>query len=488
MRAWCFAFAAAAGCLAGCGDKGPDCKAVSFPAAPSDAKDTVYVASACPADVADGSRERPFATIADAVAHASDGATILVAEDSEYGEDLVISRSVHLLGAASTATPEEVTTTLRPKGGGITVQGGAQDVLIRGFEIDHAKGFGVRVTGGAQASLEGLMIQGTEDDGDGQFGYGIVVDGGAAAKITGTTVQSAASVGVYVDHAGAELHHVRVESVLGRGGIRVEDAQGVVAIHDSVVDTCKEVGILVSNSTATLHGTNVLGTKVASSGLGDGIVVRRRPDDKGQYPAAASADIQAAVVTSAGRVGIVFSEGATGSISQSTITSCGANSGWGAGVWLQSGAGGDDGVLVTQSTIRANSYIGLGVTNGARARIVQNTTIGETVASVIYSNDQYVSVGDGIGVFNGARATIESNGVGSNQRFGVILDNPAAGSTLQGNSIHDNGQFGLVVQRSTSGIPPFSDNTFENNGFGSTSILGPNESAFPVHANDFATP
>jgi parallel beta-helix repeat protein len=492
MRASWFSvlLAISTGALAGCGQPEPACTGLSFPAPPSDVSDPVFVAAPCPALNADGSRERPYPRLADALAHAAAGSTLLVAADTEYDEGLVIDKAVRILAAPPDTAAEDATVTLRPPdNSGVRLVAGAHDVYLRGLIIERAKAAGVWVPGNTSATMDGVLVSNTESDGDGAHGYGVLASDGGSIQILRSTVKVAPEVGIYIAGGAASIENSEVDDVSGHGGIRLEAALGTVAIKNSIVDQCTEVGILVANSTVTIENTAVLRTRAGASGIGDGIVVRRRADAKGAYFAEASATISKTVVTQSARLGVLFSEGATGTLTEDTIASNGANAELGAGIWLQSGAGGEAGVLIEQSTIHMNSFVGIGVTSLASARIENNPQISDTVLGIIpLGIDQLVEIGDGIGVFAGARANIVSNTITRNGRFGVLLDDVAAATTLKSNEISENMQFGLVIQHGTMGIPAFADNTFENNLFGPTAVFGQAETAFDFRSGDFSTP
>lgn len=476
--------------LAGCGgNEEPACKDMSFPAPPSDAGEPLFVASACVGTGADGTREHPFSRIGDAIQAASPGQTILVAEETSYDEELVIDRPVHILASPPETTPEDASTMIRPAvGPGVIVSPGVTGVVVRGLVIERAKGAGVWIAAGASAKLDGVMIHAVELDGDGHYGYGILASDGASAEIVRAAVDGAPSIGIYVKGATATIDQVDIHGVDGHGAVRLEDATAPVTVREVSISGCGEIGILVASSTATIEDVTISGVMLAKSGVGDAIVVMRRRGPDGAYLGDAHADIDGAIITQAARVGVLFSDGATGSLVNSTVLSCAPNASFGAGVWLQSAAGGEEGVLVSKNNIRDNTFLGVGVTSGATARILENYEIDGTSDGLLFVGDQYASVGDGLGVFDGARATIASNRIGDNARHGVIFDGAAAGTTFQSNKVVANLSFGIVVQHPTGGIPPFADNDFENNSSGASLVLGAGEAPRPVHTGDLATP
>lgn len=479
---------AAALALSGCGG-GSGCEDLSFPAPPDGAGDPVFVAGTCSSDGADGSRNRPYPSLAAAVEKAPSGATILVAAETSYDEQLVIDRPLRILASPAGSNESDATVTLRPTTGpGVIVTSGAKDVVIRGLRIERPKGAGVWVTEGAAATIEATTVRDAEPDGDGHFGYGLLASGGATAVIRRTTVDGAAEVGIYIQGATGTLDEVSVADVSGRGGIRLEDATGTVAISNTAVESSAEVGILVASSTATITASSVASNILGASGIADGIVVTRRKGADGAYLGEARADIDGAVISQVGRVGVLFSDGATGSLTDSTVTHCGTKAGQGAGVWLQLGAGGDEGVLLTKNRIRANGFLAIGVSSGSRARVIDNPEVNDSQSEIVSSPGTFWEVGDGIGVFDGAWADIESNVVDHHPRFGILLEHAAEGTIVKSNFIGNNGMVGLVIQHPDGEIPAFADNQFLNNGEHDFLVLGPNEPGFGAAAGDFVTP
>jgi len=475
--------------LSGCGEDDSACSGLSFPAPPSDTGDAVFVAAACPAAGALGTRERPFPSLAEAVLRAPAGATILVAEETSYDEQLVIDKPLRILGAAPSLDASEATVTLRPPTGpGVLVTSGAQGVVLRGLVIERAKGAGVWVTKGSSASLEGSIVHNVEPDGDGLFGYGVVATEGASLTLTGVTVDGATEVGIYIQGAAASLDGAVVKNVTRHGAIRLEEATGTVSIRSTTVETSAEVGILVASSAATIVDSSVTSIYPSELGIADGIVVKQRKGADGASLGDARADIDKTSISQIARAGVLFSDGAEGSVAGSAIAYCGTGGERGAGVWLQRGAGAKEGVLITGSLIHSNDFVGVGLTSGARARIVDNERIGNTDMTLLAMNNDYSSIGDGIDVQGGAWADIESNVIDHNDRFGVFFDHAAPDTILKANSIRYNAEKGLIVQHPDGAIPPFADNEFLENLNGDFLVLGPAEASFFVLDDDLATP
>lgn len=473
--------------LAGCGAD-EACADLVFPDASAD-EDALFVAGVCGSTDGDGSRDHPLASLADAARRAPAGGTILVSAGSSYAEQVIVDKPLRILAGAVGAAAETADVTVHVDGGpGIKVHSGAEGVHLRGLVIEGAQGAGVWVTEGADARLEGVLVRGARRDDQGQFGYGILADGGAKIALDRTSVDGAEGVGIHVERASAAMQGVSVSNVDGPGAIRLERAVGAVVIEDSTLQSNREVGILVASSTAEIRGTSVLSVVPGDAEIADGIVVIRRSAEDGSPLEEARADLDDVLVSDAGRVGVLFSDAATGTLRNSVVRSCGKVGGRGAGVWLQRGAGGDDGVLVTECAIHENSYVGVGLTSGARARILSNQHVGSTASGLLLEGSSYIEVGDGIDVLGGAWADIESNLVDSNARFGILLDRASPETIVKGNTLRYNGANGLLIQHPDEGIPPFSDNVLDQNGGSGPTVRGPNEPAFGVATSDFATP
>ncbi len=115
--------------------------------------------------------------------------------------------------------------------------------------------------------------------------------------------------------------------------------------------------------------------------------------------------------------------GAGGIILQNnTITGSAASAPFGAGIWLQEGAGGVAGNVIKNNQITAGKFVGLGLTGDTHGIILQGNTVSGTTLGSTFVGVSEVMIGDGLNVFAGASATITGNTLHQNGRAGLILD------------------------------------------------------------------
>ena len=265
-------------------------------------------------------------------------------------------------------------------------------------------------------------------------------------------------------------------------------ASGEVWIHENELDGNAEVAIGVYSSAVRIEGNLIANTQAAGTdGIDDGIVVSRLKDAGGAYLGEADAVIEGNTIQDNGRIGVLFSAAARGSVVDNEISGHGVGADFAAGIWAQAGAGGPDGLTIKGNTITRNRYVGIGLTSAARASIAQNTAIDDTEAAEVFDGVSQFLLGDGIGVFDSAYAAIQGNTIRNSGRFGVILDAADESSTLGGNTISGSGEFGVVVQHQTEALD-LSSNTFSGNMSGDSKVVGVAEPPFGVQMADVSTP
>ena len=337
-------------------------------------------------------------------------------------------------------------------------------------------------------AIESTRIEGAVRDSDGAYGYGGLATDDGAFVLCRTAITGAALAGMLVSGGRGEIGWSSFRDNGGRGGIRVEMASGEVFIHDSDFDGNAEVAIGAYSSAVRVERNTIANTQTAgASKVGDGIVVSRLKDGDGAFLGEADALIEGNTIQGNGRIGVLFSGGARGSVVGNQIAANGLGAEFAAGIWAQADAGGQDGLMITGNAIAGNQYVGIGLTSNARATIAQNTAIDDTAAGTVFLGVDQVVIGDGIGVFNGAFAAIQGNVIQNSGRFGIILDAAAESATLDGNTVSGSAQFGVVVQNQAV-APDFSSNTFSGNTSGDSKVVGMAEQPFGVQKGDFATP
>lgn len=197
---------------------------------------TQHVDGAYVGDDSDGSPERPWPSLAAALAAAEDGALVAVGP-GVYSESVVIDRPIRLWGKC----PAEVTI-VGTSGPRVEVAEGATGVVIRGLHL----------TGGGAAVLTGLNVEATlKELWIEQVGRGIVVEREGIVSAERVIVDEVSDYALWV--SGAEVH---VDGWSSRAGI--EHGVGLLAHLDG------DVQPFVTMSRAAFEGHD--GAVVAEGG------------------------------------------------------------------------------------------------------------------------------------------------------------------------------------------------------------------------------
>jgi parallel beta-helix repeat protein len=474
------------------------CADGKYPAAPAGASDVVYVSAACPADGADGTADHPYPTIGDAASKAKAGATVLVAAGT-YKEQLAITRDLTILGEVTKGAmgADGAIILQSPEPYAVTVGPGAT-ATIQGFRIEDAQGIGVWASGGS-VTVDGCSIAGTTlytaPKSTVASGFGVLASEDGAIILQDSAVTGSALGGVLL--TGAPMMGATVNGASGsivssdvshnKGyGVRVDQASGMVTIQDSTLSANVGFGIGVFSSGAIILQNHIEDTALDASGIGDGLITGANVVGGVPVPIPSSIRATGNTITGSGRVGALCAAGAGGIILQdNTISGSAAAAPFGAGVWLQQGAGAMAGNKIVGNTLSANRFVGLGLTGDTGGIILQNNTVtGTTLGSTFVGLGQ-VSIGDGISVLDGASAQITGNTVSQNGRFGLILDGEGSATSIQNNVIEDNDKYGIILQNQPAMPPATSSNTYSGNKVGNTDTVAPG--TYGIDASDFAT-
>lgn len=481
--------------LLGCGSADEPCG--PFPNAPEGYSTSIYVDGSCASSgSADGSMTHPYATVSQALAKASDGAAILLAP-GVYAEDVEIKQGIALVGSSAPADASQAAATIEPKSArGFHVHT-AKNVLLRGIRIAKARGAGLWVEA-AEATVEGSIVEGTAlplaDEklmrNSVDAGSGIVTTDQGLIIIQHSMVSSAVGVGVSVLQSRAIIIQNEIvkngsatatttpgQSGEFGGGIRIDLGDGESRIENNHVDSNVSVGIGVFSSRAIIIQNTVENTSVDREQRGDGIVVGGTVD----IPADVTlGDVDAMaprnVITKNARAGILCGGGARGIIIQNNdITQNAQGADFGAGIWMQGGAGGGPGNTIQGNKISANRFLGLGMVGDTHAIIIQKNLIEWTEAAMTNSFDlknTKVLVGDGLFFAAGASASVLDNDVKGNGRFGLMMDEAGASGTtsIESNRFSDHEQYAIIIQNQPN-APPTDTNTFSGNKLGNVSSV-----------------
>lgn len=219
---------------------------------------------------ADGTIERPFATLTEALAHTRDGDWVLVAR-GEYNERLVVNAgaTVHVVGAcaaqvtlrgpgpagaigASVAISGAGTTldlrniTIRGDGRGIQVASGA-NLRASGLIVASAAEVGLLATGsGTRAEIASSVVRDTRPAASGTaLGFGIAGSAGAFVRATEVFLAGNVGAGVLAQDAGTrvELAASVVRDTRGHG-----DDRGGYGLHANVGASLRATEVLVEQN------------------------------------------------------------------------------------------------------------------------------------------------------------------------------------------------------------------------------------------------
>ncbi|MCK6527790.1 right-handed parallel beta-helix repeat-containing protein [Myxococcota bacterium] len=212
-----------------------------------------------------------YATIAEALAAAEDGAEVAVCAGT-WEEALVLTRPVRLVaaqGAQVVAPVNEVPLTI--SGAGVVVEGldlvstrtavvvqeGAEATL-RGVTIDQPGQLGL-VVAGAVVTLDGVAITGAP------YG-GADFTLGSTATITGSTFSDNGNFGLHVESSGLTLVDSTIQGTYGidtgdgvDGGdaVMVETGTGTVVLDGLVARSNERVGFLAYTTTFEMRNSQV---------------------------------------------------------------------------------------------------------------------------------------------------------------------------------------------------------------------------------------
>ncbi len=394
---------------------GPDgCGDAPWGAIP-DAPGTVYVDQAYAGGGNDGSRDKPFLTLAEALLAATPGSRIALAEGN-YAEAARVKSGLEIAGrCASKVTLSGV----------LVVDGGLPATVW----IDHAQG----------ASVKNLTLAGA--------GIGVIADSGSVlvdgVHFAGVAVNGAVSTG-----AGADLTIQRsfIEGTLPDAGDNRGNALRVVGggqltVSHSALFHNRISGIIAGSAGVVVKATDVLieGTLSRASDKQFGFGMQLDLD--------AHASFEGCALVENRSVAVLVNNGAalavTGSLIEGTLPRE-SDQNFGEAVQLNGGSKAElTGNALLDNHRRAVFANGEGVTLTATANLIRGTLPRP-------SDEAY---GTGIEVLEGAKATLRRNALIENHAAGLFVGGAGSTASSEGDlfegtlaqeSDHDTG-YGIIV-------------------------------------------
>lgn len=398
----------------------------------------------------DGSRTRPFPSLAPAAAVAAPGDCIALAA-GRY-DPASLSGGVSLLGTGTDHVTIAGDTPLSVKGGsGGLLRGfalatdeaalsiaGTTDLRVEQVAVSSARGSGIDARGVAGLAVTGVQIQQVRSAAgpDGPYGIGILLAEGSSATVTATVVEHTGTQGILVHDASIALVHAVVANTL-HGVALVRDASPtapVCSVDGSVLEQNRGVGLLALGVALAASANTI-----ANTGYGDGVA-------RGISARGGRVDLVDNHVHHSEGLGVALEE-VDGVVARNRIEHNASE-----GIVLSKIAGA--GLLLTNNLVASNEAAGIRCT-ASIATISGGRVAGtRTRALLDAAGAGYSLVGDGIQLLNGSMVSVSGVALQDNQRIGLIVD---ASEAVVTNVTIGGSQVPLVVQNAA-----LSRQTFRN--------------------------
>jgi parallel beta-helix repeat protein len=423
-----------------------ECGLDQYPAAPFNDKALLYVDAAYTGD-SDGSTEKPFKTIVEALANAGEDTSILIASgDYVTTETLTIDKDgLGLVGRCSYLTKAR-----SAEGVTIVRVDDSSSNLIReiAFYAEGESNFAfpmIRLSGTSETDFSDNSVMDS-------MGKGLSANSCDGILISNNVFKNNSEGGIYFLRASGTISGNHVYDNVG-SGVWGLDSEGVL-ILDNIVEGNTEAGIVFVNSSGTISGNEVRDTMPNGQGkYGRGIAVQ----DSEQVV------VEANIVEGNTEGGIVF-DTASGTISGNTV-----RDNFNRGINIQD----SEQVSVSDNIVERNIKVGI-LFSSASGSISGNIVEGNTeqgiylrhASGTISENEvrdtdpnEQGQYGRGIAVQDCEQIVVEDNIVEGNSETGLFFD--TASGTISGNEVRDNVMRGINVQNSEQVL--VSDNIVEGN-------------------------
>jgi len=280
----------------------PGCSRIGTACAPDDdwavdlpAGSTIrYVKAGAPAG-GDGSRDAPFATVAEAMAVATAGDIVAVAKGT-YDEQVLVGAGVTVWGACVAETtltnsvPDMSSAVVQAQGRDGTVRNlrvtgerfgvyarSGRSLTVRDVVIDGATSFGLIALVRGRITAENVVVRNTRPDADLDFGWAADAEDGGVIRLARVVFEKNRELGVFASGAGSIVEGADVvirdtepsaaTDLEGRG-ITAQDG-GRVTLERAVIENNRMLGVAAAGTDAVVDLTDavVRDTRVS---FGDG--------------------------------------------------------------------------------------------------------------------------------------------------------------------------------------------------------------------------
>lgn len=392
------------------------------------------------AEPGDGSRDRPYDSIARALAMAPTGSTIALAKGT-YDQGVSIARSMTIVGACPAETIWTASTPSLSRGGIVEVtggdvtirdvrftpspfaaviaQGGRATVRLESVRIDGASGAGIVVNAGARLSATRLAVRDTRDNGG--IGTAIGVMEGGSATVERAVLERSLELSVAVWGGEATLTDVAIRgttALTAAGGPAIGFEGGTVRVVASVVEDNVGSAIVADTAASALELESVIvrNTTPHPGGMASAVTINR---------GATARIVRSALFatqTGASAVGASRLE-----IADSLIAGDPGDDPWGYGVLLGEGST----ALIARSHVHAAMWAGIAATGAGTTASIEDVAVTDTAGDAELGLGRAIEVSEGAQI-TGARLDLERN-----RDIAVAVMEPGSGATLEDVAIRD---------------------------------------------------
>ena len=449
-------------CLAGCGkgdetvdsreepvgsDSYSGCAAPCFAEVPTEGV-VLYVAE-CQSD-GDGTRQSPFLSLADTVANAPEGATIMVS-NGVFPVELVVDKPLTVVGCS----PDETVLRADGEGPAIRVQNTA-GVILDGFSLrTETAHYALAVSDSQDVHLRNLQVSGS---GLGASAAGIVVKGSqdvtigsmerdlAPGQAGGCAIRNVAGIGLFAEASQVRVIGNLVEGARA-GGIYLADVGGdgqAALIANNELTGEAAFGIVVGGGNVVLSGN---------------LIQIEEPQDPELTPrcisvsdsenSSAKIEITANTLVDCPSIGVLLSDAQGATVADNAVLRPGFG-----GIYLQW----DASATVTGNTIDASGLAGIVLSDGTSADLVSNTIVGVeemTVVSLKYGTAIPWAFGIAVtGPRPAGAVFMEGNQVAEAKFAGILVSESNEEQVVfgSGNAVAGNLEAGIALESGAESI------------------------------------